>query len=84
LGVKNLVNFKLFAKSCVFFSKNMVFKHFWTPFPFPVAKFRNFLPKGACFFQKTWFLSIFGPHFRFLWQNSATFCQNTEVKPWKI
>merc|ERR1712208_111646 len=25
----------------VFFSKNMVSKHFWTLFPFPVAKFLN-------------------------------------------
>ena len=34
----------------------------------------KYLPKGACFFQKTWFLSNFGPHFRFRWQKSATFC----------
>ena len=74
MGVKNLVNFKLFAKKRAFFSKFMVFKHFWTPYPFPVAKFLNFLPKSASFFQKTWFLSIFGPHFRFLCQNFATFC----------
>jgi hypothetical protein len=30
--------------------------------------------KFQTFFQKAWFLSIFGPHFRFLWQNFATFC----------
>jgi len=58
----------------IFFSKNMVFKHFLTPFPFPVAKFINFLWKSAGFFQKTWFLSNFGPHFRFLWPNFTTFC----------
>ena len=43
----NLVNIKLFVKKRAFFSKNMVFKHFWTPFPFPVAKVRNFLPQSA-------------------------------------
>ena len=38
------------------------------------CKFLNFLWKSARFFQKTWFLSNFGPHFRFLWPNFATFC----------
>ena len=71
-------------QSARFFSKTKVFKHFWKPFPFPVATFHNFLLKRARFFHKLRFLSISGPYFRFLWQNSATFCQNTEVKPWKI
>ena len=37
-----------------FFSKTKVFKHFWTLFPFPMAKFRNFLPQGACSLWKFW------------------------------
>jgi hypothetical protein len=59
----------------------MVFKHFWTPFPFPVAKFRNFLPKSACFFQKNMVFKHFWTPFPFPVANfhfqtpfSPTFC----------
>jgi len=79
--VKNLVNFKLFAKKRAFFSKNMVFKHFWTPFPFPVAKFRNFFAKSVCFFQKNMVFKHFWTPFPFPVANfhfqtpfSPTFC----------
>ena len=72
--MKNLGNFKLFVTKRAFFSKTKVFKHFWKPFPFPVAKFHNFLLKSARFFIKLRFLSIFGPYFRFLWPIFKTFC----------
>ena len=32
------------------------------------------MPKSTFFFQKTWFLSISGPYFRFLWPIFKTFC----------
>jgi len=73
--VKNLGNFKLFVTKRAFFFKNQGFQAFLE------AISVSFLLKTARFFHKLRFLSISGPYFRFLWQNSSTFCQNTEVKP---
>ena len=71
---------KFLLKHRGFFSKTKVFKHFWTLFPFPVAKFRNFLPKflkNQLPFPFFSIFAIFGPHFHQLFATRR-------VKPWKF
>ena len=78
-------------KGACFFSKNMVFKQFWTPFPFPVAKIRNFLPKywgeafkNLIFLRKSSSASVFLQFCHFRTPFSPTFCHGPKVKPGKF
>ena len=61
LGVKNLVNFKLFVKKRVFFSKNMVFKHFWTPISVSCGKSSQLFATKRVKPWKIWKISWFRP-----------------------